>query len=173
MEYVIITGASIDNLGAESMTCIAIEEAERLAPDCKIILASTDKRGMQKFINYDVHSYTFPLSLENYKRSVIGKIIKKRISTNYDAYYNKILPNTRYIIDISGYAFTTKFGMNTIYEYLNRIYVAKCYKIKVIIMSQSWTYYVFKFYRKNHYQFSYKIYIQISFSCYCTGKKRI
>ena len=137
MEYVIITGASIDNLGAESMTCIAIEEAERLAPDCKIILASTDKRGMQKFINYDVHSYTFPLSLENYKRSVIGKIIKKRISTNYDAYYNKILPNTRYIIDISGYAFTTKFGMNTIYEYLNRIYVAKCYKIKVIIMSQS------------------------------------
>ena len=51
MEYVIITGASIDNLGAESMTCIAIEEAERLAPDCKIILASTDKRGMQKFIN--------------------------------------------------------------------------------------------------------------------------
>ena len=137
MEYVIITGASIDNLGAESMTCIAIEEAERLAPDCKIILASTDKRGMQKFINYDVHSYTFPLSLENYKHSVIGKIIKKRISTNYDVYYNKILPNTRYIIDISGYAFTTKFGMNSIYEYLNRIYVAKCYKIKVIIMSQS------------------------------------
>ena len=137
MDYVIIAGASIDNLGAESMTCIAIKIAEKLVPNAKIILASTDKAGMQKKVKYKVCLYRFPNSLECHKNNLIGNILCETLNAPDDEYYRYILPNTKYILDISGYSFTSKFGIDNIYEYLNRVYIAKCYKIKMLILPQS------------------------------------
>lgn len=137
MEYVIITGASIENLGAESMTCIAIHHAKMLVPECEIILASTDKKGMQGKIKYKVCRYNFPTELPCHKNTLFGQVIKMYSSDIEEPLYEKILPETKYIIDVSGYALTTKFGMDAVYGYLNRIFVASKYKIPILICSQS------------------------------------
>ena len=52
MDYVIITGASIENLGAESMTCIAIEMAKKMHPNCEVVISTSDKIGMQSKIYF-------------------------------------------------------------------------------------------------------------------------
>jgi colanic acid/amylovoran biosynthesis protein len=137
MNYTIIVGASIDNLGAESMTCIAIKKAKRIEPDGQIVLASSDRRGMQSLIKYRVCSYQFPTNLQCHEKAIIGKMLQLKLGDTADYYYKEILPDTKLIIDISGYAFTTKFGLESVYSYLNRIYIASCYKIPYIACSQS------------------------------------
>ncbi len=138
MEYVIITGASIENLGAESMTCIAINKAKSLVPGCEIILASTDKKGMQGKIKLKVCKYDFPTDLPCHKNTLFGQIIKKYSSVEIeDPLYERILPKTKCIIDVSGYALTTNFGLDTVYRYLNRIFIASKYNIPIHICSQS------------------------------------
>ena len=52
MDYVIITGASIENLGAESMTCIAIEMAKKMHPNCEVVISTSDNIGMQSKIYF-------------------------------------------------------------------------------------------------------------------------
>ncbi|MGN0653405.1 MAG: polysaccharide pyruvyl transferase family protein [Oscillospiraceae bacterium] len=137
MRYVIITGASIENLGAESMTCIAIEYSQKRFPESEIIIASTDKKGMQKKILYKVCKYQFPNAMDCHYRSLTGLILHEMSPDNYDDFYKYILPQTDLILDVSGYAFTTKFGIKTIYGYLNRIFLAKAFSVPIYIFSQS------------------------------------
>lgn len=134
---VIIVGASIRNLGAESMTSIIIEKVQRLAPDSVIYLASPDKKGMQIKVWHNEKGYVFPTDTEWHKNSLTGLILKSKIGIRRDKQYEDILQDTKVIIDISGYSFATKFGVVSLYEYLNRIFCAKSLNIPYYICSQS------------------------------------
>lgn len=144
MRYVIINGASIENLGAESMTCIAIEYSQKRFPKSEIIIASTDKKGMQKKILFKVCKYQFPNAMNCHYKSLTGLILHEMSPDNYDNFYKYILSQTDLILDVSGYAFTTKFGIETIYGYLNRIFLAKEFSIPIYIFSQSFGPIVYK-----------------------------
>lgn len=138
MSYVIITGASIENLGAESMTCIAIEMAKNIAPDSEIIISTSDKLGVQSKINYKTCSYSFPTYMECHYKSVIGRFLSSKIDMLDDCFLEKILPFTKAIIDVSGYAFSTIWGgTKALYNYLNKLFVANMYGISYYIMPQS------------------------------------
>lgn len=134
---VIIVGASIENLGAESMTSVIIEKVRTLVPDCVIYLASLDKKGMQVKIRHNVIEYVFPTDTEWHKNSLIGMVLKSKLGKRRNKRYEDVLRNTKFIIDISGYSFTTKFGVISLYLYLNRIFCAKSLQIPYYICSQS------------------------------------
>ena len=136
MRNIIIAGASIENLGAESMSCIAIELAQKLYPENRIIIASTDKRGMGGKVNYRVLPYNFPTVAE-YHDSIFSVFARKYLGYHVEKRLEKALKNTDLIIDISGYTFTTKFGMKGVWETLNRLYTAQKLRIRYMVLSQS------------------------------------
>jgi len=135
--YVIIAGASIENLGAESMTCIAAQMAKKMIPGCNIVLASTDRRGISSKIKFEVKSYSFPTITRWGRKGLAGHVFRYKTGGIYNEKYEKILEQTRLIIDISGYSFTTKFSTGNMYSYLNRIYTAKRLGIPYYIFPQS------------------------------------
>ena len=138
MDYVIITGASIENLGAESMTCIAIEMAKKMHPNCEVVISTSDKIGMQSKIYFKTCSYVFPTYMNCHQISMIGRFLSSKIDILDDHFLETILPMTKAIIDISGYAFSTKWGgTGALYYYLNKLFIARAYKIPYYIMPQS------------------------------------
>lgn len=136
MRNIIIAGASIENLGAESMSCIAIELAQKLYPENRIIIASTDKKGMGGKVNYRVLPYNFP-TVADYHDSIFSVFARKYLGYHVEKRLEKALKNTDLIIDISGYTFTTKFGMEGVWETLNRLYTAQKLRIRYMVLSQS------------------------------------
>ncbi len=135
-KYVMIMGASFINSGAESMTNIAVAEVKKRLPNCKIVLGTSDQR-VKKDIDAKIISYQFPIEEDD--NSLWGYIFKMKLDGRVDSAnkFKDIINNTVAIIDISGYAFTTKFGITSVYSYLHRLHVAKRHKIPYYIMPQS------------------------------------
>lgn len=136
-KYVVILGASFVNSGAESMTNIVVTEVKKQFPNCRIVLGTTDKK-VQKDIDAEIISYQFPTEnkWDNAFMSFFFRYKLGGIPDKSDRFY-KIIKNTIAIIDISGYAFTTKFGVSSVYSYLHRIYMAKKLNIPFYILPQS------------------------------------
>ena len=69
---------------------------------------------------------------------MIGRFLCSKIGILDDHFLETILSMTKAIIDISGYEFSTKWGVtDALYYYLNKLFIARVYKIPYYIMPQS------------------------------------
>lgn len=146
-KYILITGGELFNKGAQSMTFIAVNELKNMFPDKKIILLSgQDYERSEEYKNqylFDilpinilltsellggVYKYIWRLRSKKYNKKAYKSLIPK---------FKEILNNTYAIIDISGYALSSQWGITGSMRYLTKLILAKKYHIEVYIMPQS------------------------------------
>ena len=107
-------------------------------PNCEVVISTSDKIGMQSKIYFKTCSYAFPTYMNCHQISMIGRFLCSKIDILDDQFLEMILPMTKAIIAISGYGFSTKWGVtDALYYYLNKLFIARVYKIPYYIMPQS------------------------------------
>lgn len=142
MKNIIITGGGTHNKGAESMSFIAITELKKRYPNHKIFLQSEFdmKRPKQELeiYNFEIIGRHL-LKYANYKSNIILRILytikginKAKLNETYQIY-----KNTDYMIDISGYALGSNWGVDATEYYLSNLIFAKAFDIKFFAMPQS------------------------------------
>lgn len=146
-KYILITGGELFNKGAQAMTFITIDELKSRFPGKEIILLSKIDYERKK---EDKSKYSFEILPINIGLvfELLGGCYKmiwrfKAKSQNKQKYtpfihtLKKILNDTYAIVDISGYALSSQWGVGGTVEYLTKIILAKKYGIKVYLMPQS------------------------------------
>lgn len=137
--YILIIGGEFSNKGAQAMTCLCINELKQVFPNHEIVLLS------------DIENKRTPYEKRNYNFLIRSQHIHtKRLFDPFDIWIQKklkeghrsndiidILENADIMFDISGYALSSQRGLDSSLEFLHRIYVARYYGIKVILMPQS------------------------------------
>lgn len=158
---IIITGGELFNKGAQSMTFITIDQMKRKYPDAEIIVLSTKdyERSIEdkRQYNFKILPFTSGWIYEffNGATKVLWSLKNKIKPSKYDKYEKEkielknLLKDTEYMIDVSGFAFSSQFSFNRSLDFLLRIYLAKHYKIPMIVMPQSFGPFDFK--GKNKY----------------------
>lgn len=149
MKSFIIKGGNFKNSGAEAMTYIAINELRKRYPDCLIHLISNyDYFASRECDNFKFDITKFDINNYNYMRSPIKKlttsiIVKLKDIKNHRndyvqlKYAEEIIKNCDAIIDISGFALSSQWGLKASTNYLNFIETANKYNIPVFLMPQS------------------------------------
>jgi colanic acid/amylovoran biosynthesis protein len=146
-KYILITGGELFNKGAQSMTFITVDELSRRFPDKEIVLLSNADYERNRKDKEQYLFKIFPLNI-GMIFELLGGIYKlawrlkakSHSKKKYEAFvpkFKKILENTDFIIDISGYALSSQWGFISSLGYLSRLIIAKKYSIKVYIMPQS------------------------------------
>lgn len=153
-EYILITGGELFNKGAQSMTFITVNELKNRFPDKKIILLSSqDYERNEEYKNqylFDILPINIGIIFELlggvYKCiwRFKGKIKNKQKNKLLIPKLEEILNDTYAIVDISGYALSSQWGIISSMIYLSRIILAKKYGIKVYIMPQSFGPFLYK-----------------------------
>lgn len=145
-----ITGANFGNKGAESMLYVTASELSKRFPSCNIYFASQE--------NYYEEFYTFrkifcsPRTLriamggfdslralcEETARDA-AKFILGRRNIGFGHYFDlkKCISGIDAVIDISGYALSSKWGNKIPCNYIREIMLAEKYNIPVYLMPQS------------------------------------
>ncbi len=132
---IIIMGGELLNKGAQAMTFTVVNELKKRFPEKKIYLFSKlDSLKHEKDIyNFNIVYWSkyikylifdFPNKKINYKSTQILKILK-------------ILLNSQFIINISGYQFSSQWGVWPSFQYLLNIMIAKKFSIPYYILPQS------------------------------------
>jgi Uncharacterized conserved protein len=113
----LITGAQFGNKGAQSMLFVTVSELRRKHPECDIYYLPID-------------------SVENYPDSILGKyrfhIIRDGLNI-YSQFYN-LIPQLKAIIDISGYALSSKWNCN---YFITILMLAQNNNVPIYFMPQS------------------------------------
>lgn len=137
-ENIIIVGGELLNKGAQAMTFTAVDQLKRNFPDKNIYLFSVyDSRTQNpKEINY-----TFNIARWDWKiKSGIFSSLPRRLK-NTDMKkieeLARVIKNSLFFIDISGYALSSQWGMFRSINYLLNIMIAKKFGIPYYIFPQS------------------------------------
>lgn len=148
-KYILITGGELFNKGAEAMTFTTVSEMKEKFPDKEIILLSTmdyekkeAEKGRYKFKMMPLNNeIKFELLGGAWKS--LWKFYRTVRKTDKDNYKNlvsemdDILKDTHAIVDISGYALSSQWGIMSNIDYVTRVTLAKKYGIPFYIMPQS------------------------------------
>jgi coenzyme F420-reducing hydrogenase beta subunit/polysaccharide pyruvyl transferase WcaK-like protein len=127
---ILVIGGNFFNKGAQAMTFSLIDQLKRRFPDKKIFLMSTiDFKRSEK----EKKRYTFNI-LPSITRGYISDFFfyKKQ-----NLKLEKIVSNSCFFIDISGYALSSQLKTESSIKYLLNIKLAKTYNIPYYIFPQS------------------------------------
>ncbi|WP_404427718.1 polysaccharide pyruvyl transferase family protein [Ureibacillus chungkukjangi] len=144
-KYILITGGELFNKGAQSMTFITVDEIKKRYPEKEIVLLSTEdfKRNSENKNKYSFEilplNLNITLSLLGGIYSLISRVKNKnsKIHDNSVLRLNQIINETEMIIDISGYALSSQWGVRGSIAYLFRIKLAEKFGVKIYLMPQS------------------------------------
>ena len=143
MGYVMITGGSLVNKGAQAMIYVTVCEVKKRFPD-KDILVVMDLNGIPK--EADLDNFNFKIV----GNSVIGRealfwlggiwslrALKRGVNKRELFKVRKIWKNTDYVFDISGFAIGKKWGMLRSCRTAMKAALAKKYHAHCIFLPQS------------------------------------
>ncbi|MGL9748619.1 polysaccharide pyruvyl transferase family protein [Enterococcus sp. DIV0170] len=136
---IIITGGEFNNKGAQAMSFITISRLKSKFPEHNIVFASDldAKRSEEETDIYNFDIISNPLVRNNFVgENIIRKILKKNLRENPKK-FNRILDDTDYLFDISGYALSSQWGIRNSRGYLKKFRLAYQRGIKSAILPQS------------------------------------
>ena len=140
MKNIIITGGELFNKGAQAMTFIAVDEMKKRFPDHQIIVLSEmdlqrpkEEREQYAFKFMGWYPLKFARCQNNPLLKVMCLLRNKKEFTEAEEIYK----NTDIMIDISGYALGSNWGIETCNHYLDHLEFAKAFQIPVYLMPQS------------------------------------
>lgn len=134
--YITITGGGFLNKGAEAMTYAAVHEIETHYPNDRIVVFC-------KKVNYDVDEKRFLIVEDDFFSRVylccpLSRLwIKKKIDLKRTQRLETVFKNTKYNVDVSGYALGSNWGIINSLVYLIKIYTGKKYHFPVYVLPQS------------------------------------
>ncbi len=175
---VIITGGETFNKGAQAMTFVTVDKIKKMFPDNKIVLLSgrdyKRKEDDEKIYNFEVlptglgYNMYFLGGLYRLLSLVSGKVkctkgTLKAISERYE--------KSDAIIDISGFALSSQWGIKSTVNFLLNIAVAKKHKIPIYLMPQSFGPFQFTGLKKLIFNFLMKKYLTYPSKIYCREKE--
>lgn len=127
-ENIVVFGGNLANKGSQAMLFTAINQLKKKFPNKKIYLFSKTKYD-QKYIEKNI--YKFDIIAWDFKAK------KEFLSLPKNKKVERIISNTYFFVDISGYALSSKIGFYTSFNYLLNIIIAKKYSIPYYIFPQS------------------------------------
>ena len=138
MGYVLITGGSFKNKGAQSMVFIAVNEVRKRFPQKEIVVISDVDAAKYADIPEKDREFQFLLRDSVCLYGWKYKLVQHRYG-KLDRYGDavKIRKNIDMIIDISGYTFGSNFGWMSNLLAAYRAKRAKKYKVPIYYMPQS------------------------------------
>lgn len=138
---ILITGGELNNKGAQAMSFICIDNVKRRFPQSEVVLISERdcKLKNKEIYNFRISSGETNFISILYKLGGILKFLKfskavtkKRIE-RMDALYS----DAELMLDISGYALGSNWGIRRTGSYISKIILAKAYGIRLYILPQS------------------------------------
>ena len=140
MKNIIITGGELFNKGAQAMTFIAVDEMKKRFPDHQILVLSEmdlqrpkEEREQYAFKFMGWYPLKFARCQNNPLLRAMCMLRNKKEFTEAEEIYK----NTDIMIDISGYALGSNWGIETCNHYLDHLEFAKAFQIPVYLMPQS------------------------------------
>lgn len=121
------------------MSFITISRLKEKFPEHNIIFASIidANRSKKELSKYNFEIVPDPLTRNNFFcENIIRKILGKNLRKNPKE-YKKILSNTDYVFDISGYALSSQWGKRKSKNYLKKFEISHDKGIKTVILPQS------------------------------------
>lgn len=140
--FLLITGAGMHNIGAQAMMFITIDEIRKRYPEIDIYVEANRPKDC------DVYDFSF-VSPSPRKTlllclpTVLQNIIKRKKGSSFKKYH-EFLKSCIGIIDISGFAYGTPWGIKGSRNYLLRIASARRLNIPIFLMPQSFGPFDFK-----------------------------
>ena len=142
----LIVGGEFNNKGAQAMTFVAIHEIKKRFPNCSIQMLSSIAIKKEEVSLYQIKLLEESIESKYYAhgkkymayallRYFIKKIIIKKVPSIKNS--KRAYKNADAIIDISGYALSSQWGMKRSDLYLRRIEIAEKYNIAYYIFPQS------------------------------------
>lgn len=136
---IVIYGGEFNNKGAQAMSFITISRLKNEFPEHEILFASENeiKRDETVLSKYNFKIIQSPFIRKNFiGENIVRKILKKEKRINSKESI-KLLENTEYLFDISGYALSSQWGIAGSKKYLDRFNLARKMGIKTVILPQS------------------------------------
>jgi len=135
-KYIVVIGGQLLNKGAQAMTFTVVDEIKRRFPHKDICVFST-----KDFARDQNQSYNFrflPWAPQSRIRLLLGPMVKD--GTPYacmEQEVKRVLKDSYFAIDISGYALSSQWGFSGSLGYLINILIARKYSIPYYIFPQS------------------------------------
>lgn len=140
MRNIIITGGELFNKGAQAMTFIAVDEMKRRFPDHRILVLSEmdlqrpeNERAQYAFDFMGWYPIKFAKCQSNPTLRLLCRLRTKKELREAEEIYG----NTDLMIDISGYALGSNWGVRNCSHYLEHLEFARAFHIPVYLMPQS------------------------------------
>ncbi|WP_187254466.1 polysaccharide pyruvyl transferase family protein [Alkalicoccus halolimnae] len=138
MKYIMITGAQMNNKGAQAMLFTTINELSKTFPEHKFIMLSDAKlEDKEKQYQFDIMQVNKKSKLHfaggffrALSKGVGGKLKDQE-------QLDETLKQTDLLVDVSGFALSSKFSFKGCINYLANISMAKSYNIRTFLMPQS------------------------------------
>ena len=127
-KYILVTGGSFINKGAQAMTFITVDQMGRRFPDCEVVLFSHYEARLPEAEKrkYRMRFMRFPKRKER---------ILLRLGIRNE--YTEIFRNAVAMLDISGYRLGSNWGVSSVKGYLMKIELARRFGIPVYLLPQS------------------------------------
>ncbi len=139
-KYVVVTGGQLFNKGAQAMTFITMDEISRRYPDKEVIvLSNMDFRRTEEeksIYKFPIMGYPKPAQLI-LMQSKPGRLFFKLFGGERAKRFVEVMENTAAVVDVSGYALGSNWGIAKTIFYLTRIAVAHSAGAAVYLMPQS------------------------------------
>lgn len=140
MRNIIITGGELFNKGAQAMTFISVDELHRRFPEHEIILLSEMDKARPK-AEQEIYNFRFigwyPIKFAHSQHDpLLWGICNLKNKREYRKAV-EIYSMCDAMIDISGYALSSRWSYKVCDRYLNHLEFAKAFHIPVYLMPQS------------------------------------
>lgn len=135
--YILITGGELFNKGAQAMTFVTVSELSKRYPNKQIILVS-GRDNSRPQAEKDQYCFEF-MDMPNVKIQLMSPILKyfKQDSDTRSGRFLQVIRRTDAIINISGYALGSNWGIKANLTYMFNIFMAYINHIPVYLMPQS------------------------------------
>ena len=135
-KYVIITGGELLNKGAQAMVFISVDEMKKRFPGREIVMLSIPEYEKEKGL-YAFKIYPAPGLKDSICCSFPPLAAAFGDRKKYIKGLKHIFKNAELLLDISGYALASNWGIKRGLHYLRGIRLAKKYRVPVYILPQS------------------------------------
>lgn len=146
---VLIFGGYINNKGAQSMLFTVVDKIKKKNPKAKIFVVTEQNVGkeIKETYNFDFLEISIKTKLKISKLpfSLISKLINGKMNENQKRNFINAIKNADLIVDISGFALSSKFTKNNTLNYLSNISLAKKYDVPMYLLPQSFGPFNYKF----------------------------
>lgn len=141
--YVVITGGQLYNKGAQAMTYITVDEIKKRFPDLGVILFSSKDANRKDInlnnFNFQIRAYPKQTKIERilFLFKPFRKIYYSVCGNNKFKEYVEIVKNAEAVIDISGYALGSDWGVSGSLSFCQKMWIASDFSVPIYLMPQS------------------------------------